>query len=448
MSGGYRIIGIVSVMLLICVLIGQAIWFYKVREIKQDEFRHTATFVLRETLNSFLDQETLSKEYRFGCGLANDGKTFRWSDNKSIQITSSEMFYEILRNVFYDHLYQNQYLNLAKIDSMYRTELYKKGIGEKFVFIVWDKDSGESLICTDTMSTYRGRIFTQPVDVGYEHKHQVVAGFPEPWLFHSLGRHLMWEGAFMLGFVISLVWQWRSIRTTWQSAKVQTLGMAHLEHELRKPLATMISMLDGILTDNKRELTDMKIRKLGMMKARLLKMSDVTDTMLATMKTARLEIEREPLNIREEMEQVAEMFEVIRSHAKVNFRIEESLKYPLLDKVYFNYLVINLVDNGIKYAGKNPVIHVEIREEQSEYVLVVSDNGMGMPKKVLRRIFGQFYRVKDERVTRLSGFGLGLAFVRKVVTAYGGRIKVESEVGVGSCFTIFIPSHQKNEIEL
>ena len=110
-------------------------------------------------------------------------------------------------------------------------------------------------------------------------------------------------------------------------------------------------------------------------------MSDVTDTMLATMKTARLEIEREPLNIREEMEQVAEMFEVIRSHAKVNFRIEESLKYPLLDKVYFNYLVINLVDNGIKYAGKNPVIHVEIREEQSEYVLVVSDNGMGIAKE-------------------------------------------------------------------
>ncbi len=56
--------------------------------------------------------------------------------------------------------------------------------------------------------------------------------------------------------------------------------------------------------------------------------------------------------------------------------------------------------------------------------------------------------MKDERVTKLSGFGLGLAFVRKVVTAYGGRIKVESEVGVGSCFTIFIPSHQKTEIEL
>ena len=168
MNGGYRIIGIISVMLLICVLIGQAIWFIKVREIKQEEFRHTATFVLREALNDFFDQELLNEDYEFACGLSRDGKTVQLGKNKSIQITSSKMFYEIFKGIFYDYLYQNQYLNIAKIDLIYQTELYKKGIGEKFVFIVWDKDSGESLICTDTMSTYRGRIFTQP-EIGRAH---------------------------------------------------------------------------------------------------------------------------------------------------------------------------------------------------------------------------------------------------------------------------------------
>lgn len=246
----------------------------------------------------------------------------------------------------------------------------------------------------------------------------------------------------MVAFVVCLIWQWWSMKTTWHNARVQTLGMAHLEHELRKPLATMISVLDGILSDSQRELTDIKLKKLGMMKARLLKMSDVTDTMLATMKTSRLEIEREPLNIRKELEQVAEMFKTIRSHAEVHFRIQEDLTFPLLDNVYFSYVVANLVDNGIKYAGERPVIYVDFREEGPEYVLVVTDNGIGMPRKVLKRIFSQFYRVKDDRVAQLSGFGLGLAFVRKVVTAYGGRIKVESEAGVGSRFTIFIPSHQ------
>ena len=87
----------------------------------------------------------------------------------------------------------------------------------------------------------------------------------------------------MVGFVACLIWQWWSVKTTWQNARVQTLGAIHLEHELRKPLATMISSLDGILSDSQRELTDIKLRKLEMMKARLLKMSDVTDTMLITL---------------------------------------------------------------------------------------------------------------------------------------------------------------------
>ncbi|MDE5611796.1 MAG: HAMP domain-containing histidine kinase [Odoribacter sp.] len=355
------------------------------------------------------------------------------------------MFHEIFRGIFYDYLYRNQYLDLGQIDSLYRVALYNKGISDVPVLMIWDKASGDNLRQTDTLTTYQGYLFTQPIDIGYECEHQVVAAFRESGVFYFLGWHLLWEGIFMVAFVVCLVWQWWSMKTTWHNARVQTQGMAHLEHELRKPLATMISTLDGILSDSQRELTDIKLKKLGMMKARLLKMSDVTDTMLATMKTDRLEVEREPLDIQKELEQVEEMFKTIRSHAEVHFRIQECLKYPLLDRVYFNYVVINLVDNGIKYAGEKPVVYVDFREEGSEYVLVVTDNGIGMPRKALKRIFSQFYRVPDEQVAKLSGFGLGLAFVRKVVVAYGGRIKVESEAGVGSRFTIFIPSHQNKE---
>lgn len=447
MRTGFKTVGIVSLALLISVLIGQWIWFNKVREIKLEEFRYTVTFILRENLNDFLDQETLSKDYKFSCGLARDGRTFSWTGGKSVQITCDKVFYEISRNVFYDYLFQHKYLNLTKIDSMYRAELNAKGIGSRPVLMIWDRNSGENLLYTDSLATYKGYIFAQPVDVGYECKHQVTAAFRKPWIFQCLGWHLFWEAVFLGGFIVCLLWQWCSVRMTWQNARVQTLGMAHLEHELKKPLAAMISAIDGMVNSPERELDRLKLKKLEMLKARLLKMSDVTDTMLTMMKTDRLEIEREPVNIRNEMEQIVEMFEVLRPYAKVNVRIDEKLKFPLLDKVYFNYLVMNLVDNAIKYAGTMPVVAVEIREEKTEYVLSVKDNGIGMPKKVLKRIFRQYYRVKDQRVAKQTGFGLGLAFVRKVVMAYGGKIKVESEVGTGSCFTICIPSHQKNEIE-
>ena len=113
--------------------------------------------------------------------------------------------------------------------------------------------------------------------------------------------------------------------------------------------------------------------------------------------------------------------------------METGEEKPLLDQVYFNYLVINLVDNAIKYGGDEPWVKVVFYRENWDWVLTVTDRGIGMPERVLKRIFRQFYRVKNK-----TGFGLGLAFVKKVVNAYGGEIRVESAPGKGSRFEVRI----------
>lgn len=101
-------------------------------------------------------------------------------------------------------------------------------------------------------------------------------------------------------------------------------------------------------------------------------------------------------------------------------------------------LVINLVDNAIKYGGDEPWVKVVFYRENWDWVLTVTDRGIGMPERVLKRIFRQFYRVKDKKVKNKTGFGLGLAFAKKVVNAYGGEIRVESAPGKGSRFEVRI----------
>ena len=98
-----------------------------------------------------------------------------------------------------------------------------------------------------------------------------------------------------------------------------------------------------------------------------------------------------------------------------------------------------LVDNAIKYGGTHPVVKVDFYTIGDNYVLTVEDNGMGIAPKDQKQIFKQFYRVKNQQVTKTTGFGLGLTFVHKVVCAYGGSIRLESELGIGSKFTITIP---------
>ena len=446
MKGGIRVIGVLSVVLLISVCIGQGIWLIKIREVKRNEFRQLITFTLSGVTDEFLGNEYVDPLYNFSCGLNSDGKTFTWGKgNKTIKISSFRNYNLMTKLVFYDHLYENHFLNLKRMDSLYRKRLAEKGVSERPVLMIWEESTQRTLMTTDSLSSFKGKLFTLPVNIGYEYKHQLVAAFPEPFIFRSMIKHLVWQGVFLLGFVLSLIWQWRRMRMTWQSAKVQTMGMAHLEHELKKPLATMISVVGGIVDRKNRELTEIQERKLKLVRARLLKMADVTDTMMTALKTSEFKIDREDIDIRLEMELVAEMFKVLRPQAKVNFQIEEGIEKPRLDKVYFIYLVINLVDNGIKYGSDQPEIKVAFRKEEEYWVLTVADNGIGIPAKALKRIFRQFYRVNDKRVTAKTGFGLGLAFVKKVVDAYGGEIQVESEPGRGSVFTVKIKDAGKEE---
>lgn len=438
MKKSVKLIGYLSVILLICVCIGQGAWLNKISEVKRNEFCKTTSFVLAEVAERFLNEESILPEYSFSCGIKTDG-SFTWGDQlvkKESRLSSVNLYHEMRRLVFYDYLYQKKLLNLIQIDSIYRKALQERGIFQTPVLVIRDVGSVETLLTTDSLHSFSGDIITQPVPVGYEYKHHLLAILREPSVFHSMAWHLVGEAFFLIGIVFCLIWQWRFMKATWQNAKVQTMGMAHLEHELKKPLATMISAVTGIIDRGKQEFTEIEEMKLNLIKVRLQKMAEVTDTMLAALKTDELKVERKTIDIREEMEMIIEMFKVLRTNAKVEVCIEEGLNDPLLDGTYFNCLVINLVDNGIKYGGLNPRVGVDFRRKDDRFVLTVEDNGIGMPAKDLKRVFRQFYRVKDQRVAKTTGFGLGLAFVKKVVDAYGGEIRVESKVGVGSKFVV------------
>ena len=442
MKSRIRIMGRLSVVLLICVLLGQGAWMYRVREMKVDEFRKTADYVLQDIIQIFLDNQDpfAIKKLKLGYSLANEDE-FCWKYNnteKRLKINSMEKYISLGRQVVYDCLFENKCLDIQKIAVLYHKALQEKGISESPYLIIKGLD-GNKLLLSDKLNVEPNNITTSPLNLGYDYKHQITASFKLPFVFRALKGVLWIELLFLIGFVICLVWQWNSIKMTLRSVRVQTMGIAHLEHELKKPLATMISAIGGMLKRKESVLCPTDEVKLGMIKARLMKMADITDTMLTSLKTSVLEVEREPIDLQLELEMITEMFTMIRKHARVEYHIAEGLEYPCLDKIYFNYIVINLVDNAIKYGGAHPVVKINFYEEGTDYILVVEDNGMGIAPKDQKQIFKQFYRVRNQQVTKTTGFGLGLTFVHKVVCAYGGKIHIESEIGNGSKFLIILP---------
>ena len=109
----------------------------------------------------------------------------------------------------------------------------------------------------------------------------------------------------------------------------------------------------------------------------------------------------------------------------------------LADRSALEHIVSNLIDNAIKYAPEGATVAVSARRnDHGGVVLVVRDNGHGIPAKHLPRIFERFYRVDTGRSRQLGGTGLGLAIVKHLVEAIGASIRVESDVGKGTAFFI------------
>ncbi len=451
MEKNIRIIGQISVVLLFIVFIWQGSWLYKVRKMKVEEVYENANYLLSNIINTYLVNEEfalLTQEYNLDFAVGIDQNVFNcYYNGRMIQIPlpSVDMFQVMERLVTYDCLFENELLNLNKIDSLYQESLKEKEIFFSSALFIRERQSEKNLMLTDEFSSHYQDIETKPIDLGYDYKHQIVAVFEIPWIFRSLKWHWISEAVFLVAFVCCLIWQWRWMKMTWQNAIVQTMGMAHLEHELKKPLGVIVSAISRIVGKGNQELTVNERNSLRMANARLEKMADVMDTMLVALKTSCLTLRRERLDLQAELDMVVDMFKNIKSRVQIQVHVAEQLAYPLLDKVYFHCVVVNLIDNGIKYGGDNPEIIVNCSQENSNFVLSVTDQGVGIPRKELKRIFRQFYRVKDERVSCKTGFGLGLTFVKKVVDAYHGEIKVESELGRGSTFTVILPLNKEND---
>ena len=397
MKNNMKIMGQLSVVLLICVLLGQGMWLYHVREIKLGEFRESANYVLLNTTYRYLYDESLNyaKNNRLTYSLTMDNYFYWYYDNKrdSIPIKSPDMVDKLGKLITYDYLNKHGLFDIFRLNGLYIEYLKEKGITENPILKVLNIE-GEELQSTGNLKKNCNSIMTLPIELGYKNKHQLLATFELPFVFRALSGILWVELIFMIGFIFCLVWQWCSIRMTVRSARIQTMGMTHLEHELKKPLATMISVVNGILEGKDSVLCPRDTTKLTMVKARLMKMADITDTMLTSLKTSVLMINREVIDLKFEMEMTTEMFSLIRPYARVGYRIAEGLEYPCLDKIYFNYVVVNLVDNAIKYGGTHPVVKVDFYTIGDNYVLTVEDNGMGIAPKDQKQIFKQFYRVK------------------------------------------------------
>jgi two-component system phosphate regulon sensor histidine kinase PhoR len=224
--------------------------------------------------------------------------------------------------------------------------------------------------------------------------------------------------------------------------KIRQDFVANVSHELRTPLTTIKgyteTLLDGAL---KEEIAPQFLQVIQKHADRLTK---IVEDLLALSKIESKEfyLKWERLPLSELIDDVSDFVKEAAQRKKISISrslIPSSLEV-MGDRSYLEQVFINLLDNAIKYTHEGGEISISAFEnEQKEIQVLIQDNGIGIPKEDLSRIFERFYRVDKGRSQELGGTGLGLSIVKHIIQAHGGRVWAESKLGEGSAFYFTLP---------
>ena len=237
-----------------------------------------------------------------------------------------------------------------------------------------------------------------------------------------------------------------TVRTLFNQKKISEIKsdfINNMTHELKTPLATISLAIDALT--NEKVIHDADKIKIysSMIKEENKRMNKQVEKIL---QAARLEREEIKLNLQrldahQAINKVADnlSLQVQEKNGTLSLKLNAASYMIEADEVHFSNIIFNLLDNAMKYSSNAPNIEVTTLNANGMLQIKVKDHGIGMDKETQSRIFERFYRAHTGNLHNVKGFGLGLSYVKAIVGAHNGKIKVESIPGKGSTFIISMP---------
>lgn len=221
---------------------------------------------------------------------------------------------------------------------------------------------------------------------------------------------------------------------------LQSDFIANVSHELRTPLTAISGFVETLRAG--KVPSDDANRFLDIINLETERLTGLIDNILVLSKLEQVSSAvSHSFLIRDEIKQAVALIDVNAKNKRVNITLslaEETMRVRT-KKDHIKQLMINLVSNAVKYTPENGEVRVSLLRKDSNAVIIVEDNGIGIPEEDIPRLFERFYRVDKSRSRALGGTGLGLAIVKQIVVLLDGRIEVESTLGKGSKFSVYLP---------
>ncbi|MDX1684554.1 MAG: HAMP domain-containing sensor histidine kinase, partial [Saprospiraceae bacterium] len=358
-----------------------------------------------------------------------------------------------------------------KVGMMLNQELSSRGIDLKYDYGIYDNESKDFIIINDHYTVQIGEnpMASQPgensMNAGiYNSKYSVdlfpsqegapgalKISFPNKrrWLWGSvwplLLSSVLFTGLILFSFsyVIYVVFRQKKV------SEMKTDFINNMTHEFKTPIATISLATDSIVSPKVLKDESKVQRFAGIIKQENKRMlgqvEKVLQMALIDKKDFKLKISE--IDVHQVIRQATEhmQLQVKQRGGRINVRLKAEDPVIEGDSTHISNVIHNLLDNAIKYSPESPEIEIRTRNVPHGIQVFVEDEGIGLSKEAKKQIFDKFYRVHTGNLHDVKGFGLGLSYVKAIMTAHKGSVDVESELGKGSTFKLFFPRQQNSD---
>ncbi|MBN2173014.1 MAG: HAMP domain-containing histidine kinase [Bacteroidales bacterium] len=328
--------------------------------------------------------------------------------------------------------------------------LNNRGIDAEFEFAVYnpEKDSLQSIrsdnfTISGNYEMYSTRLFPEQV---LDNLNQLMLYFPgkRGYIIKSIQILLLGSIVFTMVILLTFLFTIRVILKQKKISEIKSDFINNMTHEFKTPIATISLAVDSI-NNSKIINNPEKIRYYSdIIEEENARMNSKVESVLqmSLIDKNDLNIQVEEFDSHEAIRKVVKNFELRlnQKNGKVNFGLNAHNSVLKTDKNHFVNILSNLLDNAIKYSTESPEITIKTESINGKFYLSVKDNGIGMSKEEMSKIFDKFYRVSTGDIHNIKGFGLGLSYVKAVLLALDGQIKPYSAPGKGSEFTVILPA--------
>lgn len=421
---------------LLGLFVFQASWLKNLLEVRQGQISAkvkdaavSVAFDLNKAVHPDGDNMPRRQDLHLGIDLSKLFRPFKVADR-----FSEKDVREKLQRALHSADLKDLNFEFGVIDYDENIELQSSGFQTAFV----DKDSSNVKIFTPITS----QNLTDPDSIGpYEDLILVIPDFKtQTW--NSLKWIIIGAAFFMLIIIAAFYVTVRTLLHQKKLSEIKSDFINNMTHEFKTPLATISLAVDAIR--NKKVMNDPE--KLSyfsnIIKEENVRMNKHVETILRTaLMEKKLSLSVNVFDTHKAIEEVVAKFDLqLKSiEANVSFSLDAEQTELEGDQMHFVNLVSNLVDNAIKYSKENLLLQIHTWNEKGYFLMSIKDNGIGMNRETVKRVFEKFYRAHTGNVHNVKGFGLGMNYVKSVVDAHHGRIKVDSTLGKGTVFTVRFP---------